>query len=263
MSGGQACRTIEETRKASFHADVRGLCAAPREPSGAEGSGAPSAPPPSSGRSEAATQPYTDAYADTLAAPSSLREGESEWCVDTGALFHTMTTFELWEALERGQVLAWMRVWREGMECWTAVGEIAEFAWALVSIPAPLPAPPEPLPEPELPADAHTGPTPTVAPEPPPPSSAVRPVVRPLRGAGWIALGSAVALAAVITAILVRLAAPPPAPLATSGASAPVEPVETAVSPPAPADPPEPQATHHDERGQRRLPRGGRRAYGR
>ena len=136
MNGGQACQTTGETRKATFHADVRGLC------------GAPSEPPPSSGRSEAATQPY-DAYADTLAPPSSFSDARPQWCIDTGALLLTMTTFELWEALERGEVLAWMRVWREGMECWTPVGEIADFAWALATIPAPTPCPscpPKPTP---------------------------------------------------------------------------------------------------------------------
>jgi hypothetical protein len=246
MNGGQACRTTGETRKGTFHADVRGLCEAPSEA------------PPSSRRSEVATQPY-DAYADTLAAPSTFSESQPQWCIDTGGLFLTMTTFELWEALERGEVLAWMRVWREGMECWTPVGEIADFAWALASVPTPAPAP---LPEPELPADAHTGPlsTPTVTPDPP--VSEIRPVKRPLAGAGWIALGSAVALAAVISAILVRMGAPPAASVASSGASAPVEAV-VVERPSAPADPPSPEATHHEERGQRRQPRGGRRAYGR
>lgn len=260
MNGGQACRTIQETRAASFHADVRGLCAAPRDGSGAWPPGAPSEPPPSR-RSHAATQPCTDPYADTLAAPSSLSEGRPQWCVDTGGGLDTMTTFELWEALERGQVLAWMRVWREGMECWTPVGEIAEFAWAIASIPE---IHPEALPEPELPADAHTGPlsTPTLTPEPPPPESAIRPVIGPLPGARWIALGSAVALAAVISAIFLRLSAPPPAPGAVSGASAPAE-TPVLVLPSIPAERPAPEAAHHDERGQRRLPRGGRRAYGR
>jgi hypothetical protein len=254
MDGGQACRRIEDATKASFHADVRSLC---------ESKGSFVEPPPSSRRSTTPTTPYAG-YADTLPAPSSTAPSEPEWCVDTGALFHTMTTFELWEALERGHVLAWMRVWREGMECWTPVGEIADFACALAAIPPP-PADPElePEPDPELSADADTGPisAPTVTPEPPPPESAVRPVRRPLGSAGWIALGSAIALAALISAILVRLAAPPPAPV--SGASSPVE-ATPIVEPPPPADdPPSPEASHHTERGQRRLPRAGRRAYGR
>jgi hypothetical protein len=260
MDGGQACREIEEATTVSFHADVRSLC---------ESKGPFAEPPPSSRRSTTPTTPYAG-YADTLPAPSSPSPSQPEWCVDTGALMHTMTTFELWEALERGDVLAWMRVWREGMECWTPVGEIADFACALAAIPPPPADPdpdpdPEPTPAPELSADADTGPlsTPTVTPEPPPPASAVRPVRRPLGSAGWIALGSAIALAALISAILVRLASPPPTPVAVSGASSPVE-ATPAVVPPSPADEPlSPETPHHTERGQRRLPRAGRVAYGR
>jgi hypothetical protein len=73
MNGGHACRTIEETRSGGFHADVRELC---DEPS------TPSEPPPSSGRSEQATQPYTDPYADTMQAHASFTSSQPAWCVD-------------------------------------------------------------------------------------------------------------------------------------------------------------------------------------
>ncbi len=185
MNGGHAFQTIEDTNRASFHADFRGLRGA---------LGAPSEPPPSSGRSEAATQPYTDPFAATMAAPASFASDHPDWCVDVGQELLTMTTFELWEALERGQVTAWMRVWREGMECWTPVGEISDFTWAIAGTPSPSLAP-EPLAESEPPAEARTDPpqAPT-APIEAPPDSAVRPIARQealrrVGGARWVALG--------------------------------------------------------------------------
>ncbi len=149
MNGGYQCRTIEETNGAAVPADLRGSSAT---------AGAESRPPPSSGRSEAVTRAYADPYADTHA---SFGSTHPHWCVDVGTGLLTLTTFELWEALERGQVLAWMRVWREGMECWTPVGEIAEFAWAVAGTPAPPSAPsrsarPEPPPVPPPPASGAT-----------------------------------------------------------------------------------------------------------
>jgi hypothetical protein len=254
MNGGHGCLTIEDTKSAGFHADVRSLC---------DALGTSSEPPPSSGRSEAATQPYTDPFADTLASPASFANASPDWCVDVGTMLLTLSTFDLWEALERGQVLAWMRVWREGMECWTPVGEIPEFAWAIAGTPRP-PAEPEALPEPDPPAEARTGPlhAPTVTVEPPP-ESAVRPIAapvpRPLHGVRWIAIGSAVAVAAVVSAIFARSNVPPP-PAETVGATSPLE----GAQPRQPAeDKPAPEAAHHDERGQRRLPRGGGHTYGR
>jgi hypothetical protein len=257
MTGEHACQEIEDRRGGGFHADVRGLC---------EALGSSGEPPPSSRRSAAATQPYTDPFADTLtAAAQGFASDRPDWCVDVGSALLTMTTFELWEALERGQVLPGMRVWREGMECWTPVGEIAELTWAIAGTPSP-PADPEAPP----PAPPSAAPRPSLAPPEvteAPPSSTIRPVpVSPRSsGARWIALGSAVAVAAVVSAIVVGGSSPPEPPAETRGAALPPV-TETAApalklsvqAPPAPA-----AATRHDERGQRRLPRDGRRTYGR
>jgi hypothetical protein len=252
MNGGQACRTTGETTSRSFHADVRGLC----------GGLAPSEPPPSSGRSEAVTLPYADPFADTLAASSTLGADRPHWCVDTGVELATMTTFELWEALERGQVLAWMRVWREGMECWTPVGEIAEFAWAIAGTPAPPPGP-ELLPDPEASADATLGPLSAPTSEPPP-ESAIRPTSRSSHGARWVALGSVVAVTAVASAIFVQHEPPPPPPVVSAGAAPPSETPPPEYQPEVlHEDKPIVEAARHEERGQHRLPRGGRRSYGR
>jgi GYF domain 2 len=257
MNGGHAFQTIEDTGSASFHADFRSL----------RGElGAPSEPPPSSGRSEASTRPCADPFADTMASPASFASDHPHWCVDVGEALLSMTTFELWEGLERGQVTAWMRVWREGMECWTPVGEIAEFTWAIAGTPDPT-RPPEPAPEPEPPAEARTDPphAPTALVEPPPVST-IRPVTplahHDLGGARWIALGSAVAVAAVVAAIFAHSDPPqaPPAPIA--GATPAALRLEDAPGPRL-EDAPAPEAAHHEERGQHRLPRDGRRAYGR
>lgn len=253
MNGGHTCLTIEDTKSPGFHADVRSLCDALGT----------SSEPPSSGRAEAATQQYVAPFADTLPSPESFSSARADWCVDTGPMMFTMTTFDLWEAVERGQVLAWMRVWREGMECWTPVGEIPQFAWALASTPQP-PAEPAALPEPEPSAEATTGPlhAPTANVELPP-ESEIRPIAAPVSrlpgGARWVVVASAVAVAAVAFATFVREDSPSALPPAMAGAS----PLEVA-QPWHPADDtPRPEVAHHEERGQHRLPRGGQRAYGR
>jgi hypothetical protein len=258
MNGGHACRATEETKTAGFHVDVRGLC---------EALGAPSEPPPSSSRSEDPTLAYTDPYADTLAAHGSFASAHPDWCVDVGTKLLTLTTFELWEALERGHVLAWMRVWREGMECWTPIGEIAEFTWALAGTPPP---PSEPAVRSDSGPDPLDGPLCPLPADDAPPSSSTRPVMPPRAWARptahWIALGSSVALLAVVSAIVVSNEPPRAHPVETRGV---VEPVETAEHTGRPPPPPledrgERRATmHHGERGQRRQPRDGRQAYGR
>jgi hypothetical protein len=181
--------------------------------------------------------------------------------VDTGGVLEAMTTFELWEALERGHVLAWMRVWREGMECWTPVGEISEFAWAIAGTPAP---PAEPLSTTEPPSDAITSPPLSgVLTREAPPESGPTMAPRSPAGARWIALGSAVAVAAVILAIFVSRQPAAQAPASSPGGAEPAS-APLVIAPLTVADPPADEpAAHHAERGQRRLPRGGRRAYGR
>jgi hypothetical protein len=170
-----------------------------------------------------------------------------------------MTTFELWEALERGHVVASMRVWREGMECWTPIGEVGEFAWSGSG------SPEHPLDDATLfTADGASGAPPIQEGPTPPPESTLRPVCSETNPAPWIALGSAVAVVAVVSAINVQARSAPAFELAgvASGVAQPTLPVAVAPSGHETALGSEP-APEHCERGQRRLPRGGRRAYGR
>jgi hypothetical protein len=193
-------------------------------------------------RAEEITRAYedrgADPFADTVAsfAPGgALRK--PEWCVDLGVVLLTMTTFELWTSVERGDVPAETRVWREGMECWTSIGRLPEFSWAVpgAKSPAPLGAlevgvtvrTPSAMPEA---ADATTGPAvreaggdlrgderedereidderpagvPTGRWWMPWGGAKRRAALRGVpRGAKWIALGSAVAVCAILTALL-------------------------------------------------------------
>ncbi|APR83633.1 Hypothetical protein A7982_08982 [Minicystis rosea] len=147
-----------------------------------------------------------------------------------------MTTFELWSAIERGEVAAWMRVWREGLECWTPLGELPELQWAVANANrmaaktaiAPAPsletATPEPTPESPL---SEPLPPQAITPEPiapvakqttkdtaravsrlsrgavpesePAPVSEARPKVPASR---WVLAGSAVASLAIAAALL-------------------------------------------------------------
>jgi hypothetical protein len=265
MHGGHAFQTSEARRTGGFHADVTQL----REgstPEASPRSGSVSAPsePPCSERAECATRPY-EATSDTPPPASFSTSSAPEWCVDTGRELWTMTTFGLWEALERGRVTAWMRVWREGMECWTAVGELAEFTWALAATPEP--ADPVCAPEPqEAPEARETPSAPRAAEEDAddadtmrPPASGVRPTLTGSRGRRWIAVGSFVGAAAVVAALLVRPEAPPPPPeVASAGAAMGRSQSvldETTLRPTRHA---REASARHDERGQRRLPRGGR-----
>src|SRR6185437_13308848 len=186
---------------------------------------------------------------------ASFGSTHPDWCVDVGNGLVSMTTFELWEALERAQVLAWMRVWREGMECWTPVGEIAEFSWAIAGTPAP-------------PSDSEAGLSPT------PPSLPGTPLLAgdlpgrtPEANAAhgrttalWVPVGAAVAFIAVAAALVVTHAPAPARPAENAAGVAAPAPLPEASLPA--DDGPELQATmHHTERGQSRQPRGGRRAY--
>jgi hypothetical protein len=252
MNRVQACRTMEERTEGV--APIGGLDAPFDE-----------LPAPASGRrarSAADTLRYADAdpFADTLTAHESVesaRLARRDWCVDLDPALVSMTTFELWAAIEHGRVAPTARVWREGLECWTRVDVLPELGWAFPVTPAP---PPE-----QAPAATPVSFSPPAAAPPrrePPPASAPAPSLVPPRrppGSGrWIALGSGVAAAALAAALVVvsrRAPAPPPLPFAGDAPRAELDP------PPAPERPEEP--SRHDERGQRRLPRGGRRAYGR
>jgi hypothetical protein len=324
MDRGQACRNIEESAWESGPLPVAEL-------------GPPSAVPESetrARRSEVDTMPVSDPF-------TGVSIGRSDWCVDVGPALLSMTTFELWSAIERSEVAAWMRVWREGMECWTPVQEVTELRWALENA-APVPMPEAPAAEhaltpAESTAEAKTiatvaaksvaAPSATVpevaeAPasrasevtrersrsrvsfvEPPLESTPAPMVTRPIAaaperewGGRWLAAGTAVAAIAILGAVL-RVSdhrAPPvlaPRPGAPAAGETPAAVVPAAEPRPVEAkpatvrasmtqpvaasapqgdgavladqpDPPRP-VVHREERGQRRLPRGGRRADGR
>jgi hypothetical protein len=254
MQGGQAFQTSEERRTGGFHADVARLCEV-----SAPGGDACS----ESERADQPTRPY-EATSDTPP-PASFSTGSPEWCVDAGRALWTMSTFGLWEALERGRVTASMRVWREGMECWTPVGDLAEFTWALAVTPEPS-GEPAFAPKALAPAPAANDARSEIAREDPtadadtlrPPASTLHPV-RARRSLGrWIAAGSLVGAAAVVAAILVRTQAPPAPPeLATRGMAMGGSSDALTLATPRPARPARDTAARHDERGQHRLPRSG------
>jgi hypothetical protein len=257
MSNGQACFQIED-----------------RAPAGDVEASPPTSGvrenlrtiPLADGRSAAATVPGAgvDRFAQTYPVVDESPEAPPfEWCVDLGATMITKTTFDLWTAIEQGEIGGSMLVWREGMECWTPVDHVGELALALEAAP---PAAPEASPEP---AEATTNPEvrrPPPAADPPRISSR-RQV--PVRSGRWVALGSAVAASAIAAAALTTFLAQPP-PSESSGArepaAAPVmqgavmsqdEP-KTTPSEPATVSAPPPKARHED-RGQHRRRAGDRR----
>lgn len=86
-----------------------------------------------------ATMSYSDPGADPFAAVVGSHKGRAkpEWCVDFGVVLEAMTTFELWNAIERGDVTVRARVWREGLECWTPVDRLPELSLAVARSPSP------------------------------------------------------------------------------------------------------------------------------
>lgn len=68
-------------------------------------------------------------FDEAMVASSRVR-----WCIDRGPSLDTMTTFELWLAIASGQVERDVRVWREGLECWTEVEQVPDLACALVPL---------------------------------------------------------------------------------------------------------------------------------
>lgn len=209
-------------------------------------------------RSAADTARVADPFAVTIAAPADLVGGRPEWCVDTGDRLLTMTTFELWNAIDRGEVPPWMRVWREGMECWTPVGELSEFAWALASTPLHQDLTPEVFAD--TPILGRGSPLPVVEDS----SWITQPRID--RGGRWVALGSLVAAAAIGAATLSGMELSPapmtpgtPLPAVTAG---PESPAPAARPIPRDSDRTRPPA-RREERGQRRMSRDGRRSHGR
>lgn len=266
MNRGQARRKTDETGWEDALAPFPSLDAPP---------GTPSVVPVSStrrARSSAETlRGAADPFADTQAALPGGAAACRDWCVDRGDELLTMTTFELWAAIERADVAPWMRVWREGMECWTAASELIELSWAVAGTPQPSleteasTGPPPPAPPPASARQVSRAPAPSMPPEPlPSPRQQARSRVQP-HAARWVAVGSLVAATAIAAAFFVAaggdvevpvehgiVASPPPA------RALPARALPTVASSPRPVEP-----ARREDRGQRRLPRGGGRPYGR
>lgn len=60
-----------------------------------------------------------------------LAEQRFTWAVDAGAELRAMTTFDLWYALNCGDLEADVRVWRLGREAWSQACDVPELACAL------------------------------------------------------------------------------------------------------------------------------------
>jgi hypothetical protein len=76
---------------------------------------------------------------DGLPPPSPRRR--DAWCVDLGCEMRAMSTFEVWTALASGTFGPEVRVWKEGMECWSPVETIPELVCALDATAELLPPP--------------------------------------------------------------------------------------------------------------------------
>lgn len=263
MSNGQACFEIADRERAP----AQDVDASP--PSSGVRENLRTIPVPD-GRSAAATVPGAgvDRFAATLPVVEDFPSAPPfEWCVDLGAALITRTTFDLWAAIEQGEIGGNMLVWREGMECWTPVDRVGELACALELAPTASMAPPE---QSEEPAEATTNPEVRT-----PPNTALPPRISsrrqvPVRRAGagggkWIALGSAVAASAIATALLTTFLAHPPV-ASPSGAREPAAaaaamaqgaamsremPEATSIDP-TPVAAPSPPKSRHAESGQRR-----------
>lgn len=171
----------------------------------------------------------------TFAPQGAPEDPRTEWCVDLGSVLSTMDTFELWAAIDRGDVSASMRVWREGMECWTPVGQVSELALALNTASSRTPEPVTLHAVPSAPSFPELPPA-------PPPCDEVRPQLSTLvsgprtsswerlsqkilpppsrsraRAHFWVAFGSAVSATAITAAVI---SAEPPRATSSSSESA-------------------------------------------
>jgi hypothetical protein len=219
---------------------------------------------PYSSRSTVETLEYSQPvpHPPQITATETSDEQRTEWCVDFGSVLTTMETFELWTAIDRGEVLRWMRVWREGMECWTPVGEVSELALAFQTPPSSSSRTPEPIILPPPLESLAPGEAPTLSrPQHPslpdegrPPADTLvsgqrqpsleqishtflpAPIFRRAGAHFWAALGSAVAATVISAAIIsaeppraplraedLGAAVPPSEPTLVSGAAAPLE----------------------------------------
>jgi hypothetical protein len=79
--------------------------------------------PPSLSR--APTMPLAPSAVDLAEEPTSR-----PWCIDHGRWLEAMSTADLWRALELGLLPQDIRVWREGLECWTPACDVRALGWA-------------------------------------------------------------------------------------------------------------------------------------
>ncbi|AKT36142.1 uncharacterized protein CMC5_002560 [Chondromyces crocatus] len=77
--------------------------------------------------SEAPTMPCIASTDD----PRNALPRSIPWCVDRGSGLSAMSTTELWQALESGDLEPETRVWREGLECWTPAHQVRELRWTV------------------------------------------------------------------------------------------------------------------------------------
>ena len=263
MSNGQACFEIEDRDRAP----TGGVDASP--PASGVRESLRTIPVPD-GRSVAATVPGAgvDRFAATIVAlEEHLAPPPFEWCVDLGATLITRTTFDLWAAIEQGEIGGSMLVWREGMECWTPVARVGELSCALEAAPLAFEQSPEP-------AEATTNPEVRRPPieaeaeaeaeaDPPRISSRRQVPVRAANAGGgkWVALGSAVAASAIAAAMLTTFLAQPAASESTRTrevvAASVAQGAARSAELPAASDPvtvaaPTPLKPRHGESGQRR-----------
>ncbi len=211
------------------------------------------------------------AYAATMAVADQPLFGGAEppadWCIDLGERLITLSTFDAWSAIARGQVRGLTLAWREGLECWTPVEELPELACALSAEPTPEPVATDITAPDSLAAFEFGEPTANEL-RPPPPVRA--PVSAPLRAFRRPAtLGAFVAAAAILVAAFrpaaaTATAAAPAAEARRAGlemraarATNALLAAAVADAPPASA-PRAPVAARRADKGQRRLRRSGR-----
>jgi hypothetical protein len=229
--------------------------------------------PPSS-RSEATTLVRPSdaefAYAATMAVADQPLFGgvepPADWCLDLGERLITLSTFDAWSAIARGEVRGVTLAWREGLECWTPVEELPELACALSAEPTPEPVATDITAPDSLAAFELAEPAARELRPPPIPRAQVRPPRRAARRSATF--GALVAAAAILVAAFRPTAATAAAPtleaqragLQMLAARVTVAALTAAVgeAPIATAAPHATVAARRADKGQRRLRRSGR-----
>jgi len=193
-------------------------------------------------------------------------EPPADWCIDLGERLITLSTFDAWSAIARGEVRGLTLAWREGLECWTAVEELPELACALSAEPTPEPVATDITAPDSLAAFELAEPTALELRPPPHPRAHVR---RPLRAARRSATVGALVAAAAILVAAFRPTAPTAAPAVQEAQRAGLEMLAARVTvaafaaavgqaPAATAAPRATVAARRADKGQRRLRRSGR-----